>query len=322
MPGDDGTRDEAWPRLDVGGAAETRRTLLLWAQIVGKTRLALAPMLNHWWQVPLYVSARGLTTSKIPYGDRAFDVELDLLAHKLVLRTSAGRLDSIDLREQLLPDFYRGYLDRLAGLGIAVSIHPFAVEQTDSIRFDRDALSCRYDPDWATRFFRALLQADRLLDEFRGAFIGKASPVHFFWGAFDLAVTRFSGRRAPRHPGGFPHVADRVMQEAYSHEVSSAGFWPGDDRFGEAAFYAYAYPEPEGFAKAAVQPAAARYDPQLGEFILPYAAVRRAADPAADVRAFLATTYAATADLAGWNRAELERDVVYGNDRTIQEAPP
>jgi len=322
MSGAEGTRDQAWPRLDVGAGAETRRTLLLWAQIIGKTRLALAPMLNHWWQVPLYVSARGLTTSKIPCGDRAFDVELDLLAHQLVLRTSDGGRDALDLCEQRLPDFYRGYLDRLARLGIDVQIRPFAVEVADSIRFDRDPVTCHYDRDWATRFFRALLQADRLLDEFRGTFIGKASPVHLFWGAFDLAVTRFSGRRAPAHPGGFPHVADSVMQEAYSHEVSSAGFWAGDERFGEAAFYAYAYPQPDGFAAAAVKPAAARYDPALGEFVLPYAAVRQAADPDADVRAFLATTYAAAADLAGWNRAELERGSVYGNDRRIKDALP
>jgi hypothetical protein len=315
-------REQAWPRLDVGAAAETRRTLLLWTQIVGKTRLALAPMVNHWWQVPLYVSARGLTTSKIPYADRAFEIELDLLAHQLVMRTSDGGLEVMQLRDQLLPEFYRGYLQRLAALGIDVEIHPFAVELPESIRFDRDPVTCRYDPDWASRYFRALLQADRLLEEFRGGFIGKASPVHLFWGALDLAVTRFSGRRAPPHPGGYPHIADAVMREAYSHELSSAGFWPGDDRFGEAAFYAYAYPQPPRFAEAAVQPAAARYDRQLGEFVLPYAAVRAAPDPAADVRAFLATTYAAAADLAGWNRADLERDFVYGNDRTIKETGP
>jgi len=306
MPNGERPRDEAWPRLDVGAGSETRRTLLLWTQIVGKTRLALAPMINHWWQVPLYVSARGLTTSKIPYGDLAFDVELDLLAHQLVIRTSDGGGDMIDLCDGPLNGFYREYLDRLARLGISVRILPFAVETPEDIHFDRDAVECRYDPDWATRFFRALLQAHRLLEEFRGEFIGKTSPVHFFWGAFDLAVTRFSGRPAPPHPGGFPHVADRVMREAYSHEVSSAGFWPGDDR-NEAAFYAYAYPAPAGFAAAAVRPSAARYDSTLGEFLLPYAAVRAADDPRAEVRAFLQTTYAAAAELARWNRAELER---------------
>ncbi len=307
MSGAERARDEAWPRLDVGAGAETRKTLLLWGQIVGKTRLAFAPMINHWWQVPFYVSARGLTTSKIPYGDVAFDVELDLLAHKVVVRTSDGGVDAVEMRDRPLPDFYREYLDRLAGLGIDVRIRPFAVEIAESIHFDRDAVACRYDPAWATRFFRALVQAHRLLEEFRGEFIGKTSPVHFFWGAFDLAVTRFSGRPAPAHPGGFPHVADRVMREAYSHEVSSAGFWPGDGRFDEAAFYAYAYPEPPGFGQATVRPRGARYEPALGEFVLPYASVREATDPLAEVRAFLSSTYAAAADLAHWNRGELER---------------
>jgi hypothetical protein len=291
----------------LGAGEETRKSLLLWSQIVGKTRLALSPMINHWWQVPFYVSARGLTTSKIPYGDVAFDVEIDLLAHKLVMRTSEGGLDAMDLGDKQLPAFYREYLDRLAGLGIQVDISPMAVEMPESIHCDRDAVTCRYDPEWATRFFRALLQAHRLLEEFRGGFVGKVSPVHFFWGGFDLAVTRFSGRTAPAHPGGFPHVADRVMREAYSHEVSSAGFWPGDARMNEAAFYCYAYPEPAGFASAALRPAAARYDPALGEFLLPYAAVRSAADPAAEVRAFLSSTYAAAADLAHWDRPALER---------------
>jgi hypothetical protein len=305
-PGDR-PRDEAWPRLDQGDGAETRKSLQLWAQIVGKTRLALAPMVNHWWQVPFYVSARGLTTSKIPYGDVAFDVELDLLAHKLVIRTSQGGVEAVDLCDQPLSGFYREYLNRLAGLGIQVHISPVAVEIPESIHFERDALMCRYDADWATRFFQALLQADRLLEEFRGGFIGKTSPVHFFWGGFDLAVTRFSGRTAPPHPGGFPHVADRVMREAYSHEVSSAGFWPGDPRLGDAAFYSYAYPAPAGFARSGVKPAAARYDETLGEFLLPYAAVRSAADPGAEVRAFLSATYAAAADLARWDRPALER---------------
>jgi hypothetical protein len=307
MPNGERPRDEAWPRLDVGAGAETRKTLLLWAQIVGKTRLALSPMINHWWQVPFYVSARGLTTSKIPYGDIAFDVELDLLAHKLVMRTSEGGVDALELCDRPLPGFYREYLDRLAGLGIDVRIRPFAVEIVESIHFDRDPVACRYDADWATRFFRALLQAHRLLEEFRGEFTGKTSPVHFFWGASDLAVTRFSGRPAPQHPGGFPHLADRVTREAYSHEVSSAGFWPGDERFNEAAFYAYAYPEPPGFGQATVKSRDGRYDPKLGEFVLPYAAVRGAPDPAAEVRAFLNGTYVAAADLAHWDRAQLER---------------
>jgi hypothetical protein len=300
-------RENAWPRLDVGGGAETRKTLLLWGQIVGKTRLALSPMQNHWWQIPFYLSARGLTTSTIPSGDRAFDIELDFLAHRLVIRTSDGGSETMELCDGALSDFYQRYMGALHRLGIEVRIFPHAVEIPDDIHFDRDPIMCRYDPDWAGRYFRALVQADRLLKEFRGGFIGKASPVHFFWGGFDLAVTRFSGRPAPPHPGGVPNVANWVMREAYSHEVSSAGFWPGDARFPEPAFYAYAYPEPKGFSAAPVRPAATRYDPALGEFLLPWAAVRAAPDPSAEVRAFLETTYAAAADLAHWDRAALER---------------
>jgi hypothetical protein len=299
--------DDAWPRLDVGEGVETRRALLLWGQMVGKTRLALAPAANHWWHVPFYVSARGLTTSAVPYGGGVFDVEIDLLRHRLVARTSSGGEGALPLCDRPLKDFYEDYLRLLRGLGIEVAIRPFAVEITESIHFDRDQLPCHYDPAWATRFFRALLQADRLLKEFRGEFVGKASPVHFFWGAFDLATSRFSGRTAPPHPGGIPHAADWVMREAYSHEVISAGFWPGDARSSEAAFYAYAYPEPPGFAQARVQPAAARYEADFGEFLLPWSQVRASADPASAVRAFLQTTYAAAAELAGWDRAALER---------------
>jgi hypothetical protein len=264
-------------------------------------------MVNHWWQVPLYVTARGLTTSAMPVGERALDVELDFIDHRLVARTSDGGVESMGLCDQPLADFYAAYLQRLAKLGVSVPIHPLAVEIPDVVRFDRDPRLCRYDPGWANRFFHALVQADRLLKEFRGRFLGKASPVHFFWGAFDLAATRFSGRPAPPHPGGIPHVADRVMREAYSQEVSSAGFWPGDARFPEAAFYSYAYPAPPEFSNARLLPAAARYEPALGEFVLPYAAVRAAADPAAEVRAFLDSTYAAAADLGGWDRRRLER---------------
>jgi hypothetical protein len=298
---------EAWPRLDTAGWTETVASVQLWAQIVGKTRLALAPMQNHWWQVPLYVSARGLATSPIPAGSRAFDVELDFLAHTLVVRTSDGGVESMTLCDGPLSGFYAEYMQRLRRLGLEVTIRPFTVELPERVRFDQDVRQCRYDPDLAHRFFLALLQADRVLKQFRGRFIGKASPVHFFWGGFDLAVTRFSGRRAPLHPGGIPNVADWVMREAYSHEVSSAGFWAGDARFPEATFYAYAYPEPPGFKDAKVRPAGARYEPALGEFLLPYRAVAASADPAADVLAFLEDTYVAAADLAGWDRAALER---------------
>jgi hypothetical protein len=302
---------EVWPRLDVGGGAETSRSLLFWGQILGKTRLALSPMVNHWWQVSLRTTARGLTTTPMPIGaigDRVLDIELDFIDHRLVARTSDGGLETIGLCDRPLSQFYDEYMRRLANLGVDVKIDPLAVEIVDRVRLDRDPRICRYDPDWANRFFRALLQADRLLKEFRGRFTGKASPVHFFWGAGDLAATRFSGRTAPPHPGGIPHVADSVMREAYSQEVSSAGFWAGDARFPEAAFYAYAYPSPAGFAEAAVRPAAARYEPALGEFVLPYAAVRSAADPSAEVLAFLQSSYEAAADLAKWDRPRLERD--------------
>jgi hypothetical protein len=299
---------DPWPRLDVGGGAETRESLLLWGQVIGKTRLALSPMMNHWWQVPLYVTARGLTTSLMPVGDRALDVEIDFIDHRVVGRTSDGAVESMSLRACALDSFYGEYMQVLERLGVSLAINPMAVEIPELVYLDKDRRTCGYDPDWARRFFQALVQADRLLAEFRGRFVGKASPVHLFWGAFDLAATRFSGRAAPLYPGGIPHVSPRVMQEAYSQEVSSAGFWAGDARFPEAAFYSYAYPAPAGFEDARVHPAAARYEPSLGEFVLPYEAVRRAADPAADVLAFLQSTYAAAADLAKWDRPRLERD--------------
>src|SRR4051812_29281398 len=298
---------EPWPALDLPSWVETASSLQLWTQIVGKTRLALSPMANHWWNVPLYVTARGLSTSTIPVGAHALDIELDFLSHALVMRTSTGAFASMPLRDGPLDGFYRDYLERLGRLGLDVRLYPYAVELTERIRFDQDARRCRYDPDWAGRFFRVLVQADRLLKQFRSRFIGKASPVHFFWGAFDLAVTRFSGRPAPTHPGGIPNVGDFVMREAYSHEVSSAGFWPGNAQSPEAAFYSYAYPEPAGFSSALVEPAAARYDSSMREFLLPYAAVRGALDPDAAVLSFLESTYEAAADRANWDRQALER---------------
>jgi hypothetical protein len=300
---------ETWPPLDVemGTSLETSGTLQLWTQIIGKTRLALCPMTNHWWQVPLYVSARGLTTSAMPVGERAFEVELDFIAHQLTVRTNDGGFETMSLGDGPLETFYQQYFERLARLDLRVAIYPVSVETLERVQLDADSRPRRYDPDWANRFFRALVQADRLLKQFRAGFLGKASPVHFFWGGFDLAVTRFSGRPAPAHPGGIPNVGDWVMREAYSHEVSSAGFWPGDARFPEAAFYSYAYPAPAGFEHAPVRPAAARYEPALGEFVLPYAAVRSAPDPSADVLAFLESTYTAAADLGKWDRHALER---------------
>ncbi len=311
---------DPWPRLDTGGGADTNQSLLFWTQILGKTRLALSPMVNHWWQVSLRLTARGLTTTPMPVDDRVLDVELDLVDHRLVARTSDGGIESMSLCDQPLSAFYAEYMRLLGKLGVKVEISPLVVEIPEQVRLDDDARLCRYDGDWANRFFRALIQADRLLKEFRGRFVGKASPVHFFWGACDLAATRFSGRPAPPHPGGIPHVSDAVMREAYSQEVSSAGFWAGDARFPEAAFYAYAYPAPAGFAEAAVRPAAARFNPTLGEFVLPYAAVRSAPDPSAAVLDFLQSTYEAAADLAKWDRARLERNDV--TTRGAGNAPP
>ena len=298
---------EPWPALDGAGWRETLASLKLWGQIVGKTRLALSPMTNHWWQVAFYVTARGLGTSPLAAGDRVLDLEFDFIDHALVARTSDGGIAKMPLSECLLTGFYAAFFEQLHKLGVAVSIRPFAVEIPERIRLDEDTRVCHYDPDWVNRFFRVLVKADQLLKVFRGRFIGKASPVHFFWGGFDLAVTRFSGRTAPPHPGGIPNVGDWVMREAYSHEVSSAGFWPGDERFPEAAFYAYAYPQPAGFEARPVRPAGARWEPSLGEFVLPYRAVRAAADPTAAVLEFLETTYVAAADLARWDRAALER---------------
>jgi hypothetical protein len=304
-----------WPELATPGWKENVRALHLCSQIVGKTRLALAPMANHWWQIPFYVTARGLSTSMIPSGAQGFEVEFDLLDSRLQIRKSDGRSETFPLETGTVATFHRRFFTALSRLDIDVTINPLAVEISDTIFLDRDRVQRPYDPEWTRRFFTALVQADRLLKAFRGEFLGKASPVHFFWGSFDLAVTRFSGRRAPMHPGGSPHVADWVMQESYSHEVSSAGFWPGGYDFPEAAFYAYAYPEPAGYSSADVAPSAAHYDPDLRIFVLPYRAVREAPSPDDEVNAFLRSTYVAAAELGDWPRAELERPAVvqYGS---------
>jgi hypothetical protein len=298
-----------WPQLPYESWADTRETLHRFSQIVGKTRLALEPMVNHWWQVPFYVSVRGLTTSAMPYGGRAMvEVEFDFLAHQLEIRTSEGGRRTLALAPRSVADFYAEYRGALAALGVAVEIWPVPVElPDDALPFAQDRVHAAYDPEAAQRFWRLLLQADRVLKIFRGRFLGKSSPVHFFWGSFDLAVTRFSGRPAPPHPGGAPHVADWVMREAYSHEVSSAGFWPGSPQAPAAAFYSYAYPTPDGFAAAPLAPAGASFDARLGEFVLPYETLRAAADPEAALLAFLQSTYEAAADLARWDRAALER---------------
>ena len=308
MPSHEAPAD-AWPPLAYESWADTRETLHRWSQIVGKTRLALEPMINHWWQATFYVSARGLTTSGMPYGGRSMvEVEFDFLAHQLEIRTSEGGRRSLALAPRSVADFYAEYRGALAALGVAVAIWPVPVELPgDALPFAQDRVHAAYDPAAAQLFWRLLLQADRVFKIFRGRFLGKASPVHFFWGSFDLAVTRFSGRPAPPHPGGAPHVADAVMLEAYSHEVSSAGFWPGSPQAPAAAFYSYAYPTPAGFGAAPVSPAGASFAPQLGEFILPYDTLRAAADPDAALLDFLQTTYEAAANLARWDRAALER---------------
>lgn len=298
---------DTWPALPLESWRDTYATLHMWTQIVGKTRLALAPMENHWWQVALYVTERGLTTSPMPSGDRTFAVEFDFLAHRLAVRTSDGAAHTLPLQPRSVADFYADYLGLLRSLDLKVRIWPVPVETESSIHFPDDRTHASYDADSATRLWRLLTQADRVLKRFRGRYLGKASPVHFFWGGFDLATTRFSGRPAPPHPGGIPNVGNWVMQEAYSHECSSMGFWPGGGPMPEPVFYAYAYPEPEGFRSYPVKPGAARYSDELREFVLPYDAVRTAASPDDALLDFAQTTYAAAADLGQWDRATLER---------------
>jgi hypothetical protein len=297
---------ETWPELPLAAWRDTRDSLHMWMQIVGKIRLAQASPINHWWQVPLYVTARGLTTSPIPYGERVFEIGFDFIGHRLTIETSDGATDDFALGPLAVADFYAELMERLRGLGLDIRIWTMPVEIPDPVPFEKDRSHVAYDPDYAQRFWRVLVQAERVLTAFRGRFLGKASPVHFFWGSFDLAVTRFSGRVAPPHPGA-PGVADRVTHEAYSHEVSSCGFWPGGVGMEEPIFYSYAYPQPAGFAEAPVRPAAAFYSRDFGEFILPYDAVRSVAAPDAVLLDFLQSTYEAAAGLAQWDRAALER---------------
>ncbi|MDQ6829072.1 MAG: DUF5996 family protein [Gemmatimonadota bacterium] len=300
---------DAWPALPLESWRETRETLHLWMQMVGKTRLALAPMVNHWWHVPLYVSARGLTTSHIPYRDAGFSAEFDFIDHRLVVEHDDGHAWSTALAPRSVADFYHDYMAGLASLGIDVSIWPVPVEIADPIPFADDRQHASYDAESAHRFWRALVQADRVLQIFRGRYVGKSSPVHFFWGSFDLACTRFNGDTAPTHPGGAPGVADWVTREAYSHSCISAGWWPGvaGGPVEEAVFYAYAYPEPAGCPTALIRPAAGSYHEGMKEWILPYEAVRSAADPDEAALEFFQSTYEAAATLGGWKRAALER---------------
>lgn len=298
------SRDEAWPALPLAEWEATRATLHMWTQMVGKLPLALSPRVNHWWEVPLYVSARGLATSPIPYRLGIFEAEFDFIAHVLKFTTSRGETKTIPLAPRSVADFYGEFKSTLASLGIEARIWPMPVEIPDPIRFDQDTTHASYDPEYANRFWRLLVTVDAICKEFRARFIGKASPVHFFWGSFDLAVTRFSGRRAPERPG-----ADRITREAYSHEVTSAGWWPGNGGFDAPMFYAYAAPEPHGFSAAPVRPTQAFYHAKLGEFLLPYDDVRNAADPRGALLEFLQSTYEAGANLGNWDRAALERQL-------------
>jgi hypothetical protein len=294
-----------WPSLRVDEWRDTRDTLHMWTQIVGKIRMALTPAVNHWWHVPLYVSSRGLTTSLIPYGDRSFEMVFDFCEHRLHIDTADPDRRDVALEPKPVAVFYEQAMAALDELGIEVEILARPVEVPTAIPFAEDHEHASYDPDAARRFWKVLVHTDRVLREFRGRFVGKASPVHVFWGALDMAVTRFSGRTAPLHPGGAPNVADWVMQEGYSHELSSAGYFP--DGGEEGAFYAYAYPEPAGFGDWPVRPDAARYDTALGEFLLPYEVVRTADDPDETLLDFLQTTYEAAAELGKWDRPALER---------------
>jgi hypothetical protein len=297
----------AWPPLPLEEWSDTAATLHLWMQIVGKIRLAQSGWLNHCWQVTLYVTSRGLTTSPIPYGARTFEIAFDFVDHQLVIETSDGGRARMELQPQSVAAFYRRLMEEMAGLDLRVAIHKKPNEVADPVPFDQDETHAAYDREYAGRFWRALVQADRVFKVFRSRFLGKCSPVHFFWGAPDLAVTRFSGRRAPVHPGGIPNLPDRVTRDAYSHEVSSCGFWWGGGPVPHAAFYSYAYPEPPGFSAAPVRPAAAFYSPDLREFILPYDAVRLAESPDDTLLEFLQSTYEAAANLGKWDRASLER---------------
>ncbi|MGI5216719.1 DUF5996 family protein [Nocardia sp. CA-290969] len=298
------TSNEIWPALRVDEWTDTRDTLHMWTQIVGKLRLARAPMVNHWWQVTFYLSARGLTTSAIPYDHGTFDIEFDFIDHQLHIRSCTGARHRINLEPKTVAAFYEEVMDALHALGIDIAILARPVEVEPAIPFADDTTHADYDRDHANTFWRQLVAADRVLNRFRGEFTGKASPVHFFWGALDLAYTRFSGRTAPPHPGGAPNCADWVMVEGYSHELSSSGFWPGGSA--EGSFYAYAYPEPDGYAQTLIRPPAGYYDAAVHEFLLPYEAVRTADDPEATVLEFLRATYGAAADTAGWDRRHLE----------------
>ena len=297
---------EIWPSLPLEAWQDTYSTLHMWTQIVGKIRLRQTPWINHSWHVALYLTSRGLTTGSIPYGHRVFQIDFDFIDHQLNVATSEGRTQTIELRPRSVADFYQAVIDTLASLNIIVKINTMPNEVTDPISFERDDVHNAYDAEYANRCWRVLLQCDRVFREFRSHFCGKVSPVHFFWGSFDLAVTRFSGRPAPEHPGGVPNLPDEVAKEAYNQEVSSAGFWPGAG-LGYPAFYSYAYPTPDGFQDAPVQPESAFFHEALGEFVLPYDAVREADHPDQLLLSFLQSTYQAAANAAAWDQPKLKQ---------------
>jgi Family of unknown function (DUF5996) len=295
-----------WPELPLAEWKDTLATLHMWTQIVGKIRLVLTPLENHWWNVPLYVTPRGLTTSAIPYGDRLFQINFDFISHLLLIETTDGSVKTFALRPCSVAEFYKEMMTALGSLGMPVTIWTTPVEVQDRTPFEEDQKHATYDAEYAQRVWRILVQSDRVLTKFRSRFIGKVSPIHFFWGAFDMAVTRFSGRPAPKHPG-VPNCGLFVMQEAYSHEVSSCGFWPGGGLVDEPAFYAYAYPEPQGFKDYPIQPPKAFYHSGISEFLLPYDVVRTSNSPDEILLSFLQSTYEAAATCANWDRRALER---------------
>jgi hypothetical protein len=295
---------EIWPALPFPEWKETARTLHMWTQVVGKVRLALSPWTNHSWHVTLYLTARGLTTSPIYFDSRPLQIDFDFVDHVLRIQ-AAGKEENISLKPRSVAEFYREVLVALHEAEIPVEINTTPNEVDPAIPFEKNETDSAYDAEAANRFWRVLLQSDRVFKEFRSEFCGKCSPVHFFWGSFDLAVTRFSGRRAPQHPGGVPHLPDAVTREAYSHEVSSLGFWPGNEMMPEPIFYSYAYPEPPGFSEAQVQPPLAKYNPQLKEFVLPYEQMRQAESPDAALLQFARSTYDAASSLGNWDRAAL-----------------
>jgi hypothetical protein len=308
LPASEAPTQNVWPKLPLADWQDTLATLHRWLQIVGKTRLALAPAVNHWWHVTLYLTARGLTTSPMPYGHGSVEVALDFIDHNLLIRTTEGAIRTLPLVPRSVADFYREYRALLDELGLAIRLRPIPAELEDTLPFPEDDQHRSYDRNYAARCWRILAQADRVLQRFRGRFTGKCSPVHFFWGAFDLACTRFSGRVAPEHPGGVPNLPDRVVREAYSHECISAGWWPGGGVVSEPAFYSYCYPEPSGFSRAQIQPTGAYYNQDLREFVLPYETVRTADRPDELLLQFFQSTYEAGAELGDWDRQGLERN--------------